>query len=57
MKLQKFATGDKVVLINGQHGIIKGIAEGSNKNYYNVYIAYDNATVKIFAADMTTDKE
>ena len=55
MKLQKFATNDKVILINGQHGIITSRAEGTNKNYYNVYIAYDNATVKVFAADMTKE--
>ena len=55
MKIQKFATDDKVILINGQHGIIKGIAEGTNPNYYNIYIAYDNATVKVFAADMTKE--
>jgi preprotein translocase subunit YajC len=56
--MKKFNTGDRVVLINGLKGEVKSlsITHGENKNYYNVYIEYDNRLYDIFAGDMKLEK-
>jgi preprotein translocase subunit YajC len=58
MRIQKFNIGDRVILMNGLKGEVKSLntTHGENKNYYNVYVNYENAIYDMFAGDIRLDK-